>query len=49
MAHLITKGFKQRLGIDYDDTFGLVVKPTTIWLILSLAVSQGWILCQLDV
>jgi hypothetical protein len=49
MDRLITKGFKQRLGIDYDDTFSLVVKPTTIWLILSLAVSQGWILCQLDV
>jgi hypothetical protein len=40
-SRLVTKGFKQRLGIDYDDTFSPVVKPTTIILVLSLAVSQG--------
>jgi hypothetical protein len=43
-AHLVEKGFKQRLGIDYDDIFSPVVKPATIRLVLSLAVSQGWIL-----
>jgi hypothetical protein len=48
-AHLVAKGFKQRLGIDYDDTFSHVVKPATIRLVLSLAVSQGWTLYQLDV
>jgi hypothetical protein len=40
-ARLAAKGFKQRLGIDYDDTFIPVVKPATIRLILSLAASQG--------
>jgi hypothetical protein len=41
-AHLIAKGFKQRLGIDYDNTFShVVVKPVTIRLVLSIAVSQG--------
>ena len=44
-----SKGFKQRQGLDYEDTFRPVVKPTTIRLLLSLAVSRGWSLCQLDV
>jgi hypothetical protein len=43
-ALLVAKGFKQHLGIDYDDTFSHVLKPVTIRLILSLAVSQGWVL-----
>jgi hypothetical protein len=48
-AQLVAKEFKERLGIDYDDTFSPVVKPATIRLILSLAVSHGWVLRQLDV
>jgi hypothetical protein len=41
-AWLIAKGFKQRYGIDYDDTFSPVVKFATIHLVLSVAISQGW-------
>jgi hypothetical protein len=48
-ARLVAKGFKQRLGIDYDDTLRPVVKPATVILVLSLAVSRGWDLHQLDV
>jgi hypothetical protein len=48
-ARLGAKWFKQHFGINYDNTFSLVVKPATIRLVLSLVVSQRWILHQLDV
>jgi hypothetical protein len=48
-ARLVAKGFKQRYIIDYEDTFSPVVKAATIRLILSLVVSNGWSLRQLDV
>jgi hypothetical protein len=46
---LVAKGFKQRYGLDYEDTFSPVVKIATIRTVLSLAVSRGWCLRQLDV
>ena len=47
-AHLVAKGFKQRYGLDYEDTFSPVVKPTTIRVLLSMALTHGWHLRQLD-
>jgi histone deacetylase 1/2 len=48
-ARLVAKGFKQRYGIDYEDTFSPVVKIATIRIVLSISVSRGWSLRPLDV
>jgi hypothetical protein len=48
-GRLVAKGFKQCYGIDYEDTFSPVVKIATIRLVLSVVVSRGWCLRQLDV
>ncbi|XP_071727408.1 uncharacterized mitochondrial protein AtMg00820-like [Rutidosis leptorrhynchoides] len=41
---LVAKGFHQRPGVDFHDTFNPVTKPTTIRI-----VARGWQLRQLDI
>jgi hypothetical protein len=48
-VRLVAKGFKQRYDLDYKDTISPVVKTTTIHLLLSLAVTRGWSIRQVDV
>jgi hypothetical protein len=48
-ARLVAKGFKQRYGIDYEDTFSPAVKAATIRIVLVISVSRGWSLRKLDV
>ena len=48
-AHLVAKGFHQRPGVDFQETFSPVIKPATIRLVLSVSVSHNWQLRQLDV
>jgi hypothetical protein len=48
-AQLVARGFTQQEGIDYSKTFSVVIKPTTVRLVLTIAISNGWSLHQLDV
>lgn len=48
-AHLVAKGFRKHLSIDFNETFNLVVKMITIRLVVALAISFAWSLRQLDV
>lgn len=48
-AHWVLRSFTQRPGIDYDETFSSVMKPATIRVVLSLALSRSWLIHELDV
>ncbi|GKD30348.1 ribonuclease H-like domain-containing protein [Tanacetum coccineum] len=48
-VRLVANGGTQQVGIDCDDTFSPVIKPAIIRTVLSLALSRGWPVHQLDV
>uniref|UniRef100_A0A2N9HBX8 Reverse transcriptase Ty1/copia-type domain-containing protein n=1 Tax=Fagus sylvatica TaxID=28930 RepID=A0A2N9HBX8_FAGSY len=48
-ARLVAKGFHQQPGLDYDETYSPVIKPTTVRTVISLAISSGWSLRQIDI
>ena len=45
----MARGYLQQYGLDYEETFSSVEKPTTVRLLLALAMNYGWDLRQLDV
>ena len=48
-ARLVVKGYSQRKGIDYAEIFSLVVKLTSIRILLSIVASENLHLEQMDV
>ena len=48
-ARLVTKGFTQKEGLDYLETFSRVAKLVSVKSLLPIAAVQGWFLCQLDI
>lgn len=48
-ARLVGDGRSQQVGLDCDETFSPVVKPTTIRIVLTIALSKSWSIHQLDV
>ncbi|KAH9668130.1 retrovirus-related pol polyprotein from transposon RE1 [Citrus sinensis] len=48
-AQFVAKGFHQTAGVYYSETYSPVVKSSTVRVILSLAVMQGWNIRQIDI
>lgn len=48
-ARLVAKGFTQRPGVDFDETFSPVLRHSTLRLMFALAVQLNLNMCHLDV
>ena len=48
-ARFVARGFSQKEGIDYDETFALMSRYTFIRTIISLVFIFGWKMYQMDV
>jgi histone deacetylase 1/2 len=48
-ARLVAKGFHPRAGFDFHETLNPVIKPATMPVVVSLALSAYWLIRQIDV
>lgn len=47
-ARLVAKWFTQKEGVDYTDTFAIVVKFTTVRIMLALVAHYNWELKHME-
>jgi hypothetical protein len=48
-ARLVTRGFVQQEGIDFDEVFAPVARMESVRLLLVLAAQEGWQVHHMDV
>lgn len=48
-ARLVTKGYSQREGLDFHETFSHIVKMVIVRSVIALVVIRNWTIFQLDV
>ena len=48
-VRFVAKGFSQKEGIDYEETFAPIARYSSIQTIISLAAEMGWRVHQMDV
>lgn len=48
-SQLVAKSFKRKFGVDYYNTYSPMVKPARVMIVLSLVVSNGWKMRQIDI
>ena len=45
----MARGFSQKEGIDYEETFAPIARYTSIISVFALATVMKWKICQMDV
>lgn len=48
-THIVAKGYKQDVGVDYIEIFAPVARYDTIVMVTALAAQNSWLIYQLDV
>lgn len=48
-ARLVTKGYVQQQGIDFDEVFAMAACLESVWLLLAYVANEGWFVHHMDV
>nr|GEV15850.1 hypothetical protein [Tanacetum cinerariifolium] len=48
-SHPVNKGYAQKVGVDFKESFAPVARLEDVWLFIAYAVHKSFIVCQMDV